>query len=270
MKNKTFSRLWSGLRSKFLVIGVLLLALVGLSTKSHGQFGIDLAVIQAGLSTISNLLQSVVAKPLGAIQQLEQQAADFEQQVVWPISAINQAKAAATQLQGVVTQTNQLIRISVASATLPTPQKLEQSLLSASPGAVQQISANYAAVYGVVPGVADAPQSLRDLIDMNDAAAQSAMKKAVELDGLADIELQTAAQISQQLQTAAPGSTPILDAQAAAWVVRANAYTQSALAESMRLRAIALANQGAQLKFSVGHNSNLRNTNGQVLQPAAR
>lgn len=270
MKTKLFSRVWGGLRSKLVVVGMLLLGLMVLPTRGHGQFGIDLAVIQAGLSTISNLLQSVVAKPLGSIQQLEQQTGDFEQQVVWPISAINQARATASQLQGVVAQTNQLTRISVASATLPISQKLEHSLLSASPGTVQQISADYAAVYGVVPAASDAPQPLRDLIDMTDAAAQSAMKKAVELDALADIELQTAAQISQQLQSAAPGSTPILDAQAAAWIVRANAYTQSALAESMRLRAIGIANQGAQLKFSAAHNSSLRNTNIQVLQPAAR
>jgi hypothetical protein len=270
MKTERLSRVWTTLRGKFAVISVLLLALVILPTKSHGQFGIDLAVIQAGLSTISSLLQSVVAKPLGTIQQLEKQAADFEQQVVWPVSAINQAKATVAQVQGMLSQTRLMVRIPVASATLPTPQKLEQSLLSANPGAVAQISADYAAVYGTVPANTDAPQPLRDLIDMTDAAAQSAMKKAVELDALADIELQTAAQINQQLQTAAPGSTPILEAQAAAWVVRANAYTQSALAESMRVRSIALANQGAQLKFSATHNNNLRSTNGQVLQPAAR
>jgi len=45
---------------------------------------------------------------------------------------------------------------------------------------------------------------------------------------------------------AAPGSAPILEAEADVWVVRANAYTQAALAELMRTRGIDLANQSAQ------------------------
>ena len=73
-------------------------------------------------------------------------------------------------------------------------------------------------------------------------------------------------QINQQLQTAAPGSAAILEAQASAWLVRANAYTQSALAELVRVRSIELANQGAQVKFSSAHTSTLHSTGGQVLQ----
>jgi hypothetical protein len=249
---------------------VLLVLLLLLPSKGHGQFGIDLAVIQTGLSTIANLLQSVVAKPLAAIQQIEQQSADFEQQVVWPVSAINQAKATISRLQGSLIQTRQILQVPIASATLPMPQRLEQSLLSANPGAIAQVSANYIAVYGGVPVPADAPQPVRDLMDMTDAEAQAAMKKAVELDALANLELQTAEQINQQLQGSAPGSAAILEAQTSVWVVRANAYTQSALAELMRVRSISLANQGAQLKFSANHTTNLRGTTGQVLQPAAR
>ena len=36
------------------------------------------------------------------------------------------------------------------------------------------------------------------------------MKKAVEIDAFADLELQAAEQINQQLQTAAPGAQPSL------------------------------------------------------------
>jgi hypothetical protein len=265
-----FTQLWVRVRTKIAVVAVLVFAFLLLPPKGHGQFGIDLAVIQTGLSVISNLLQSVVAKPLAAIQEIEQQAADFEQQVVWPVSAINQAKATINQLQGVLLQTRQILQVPIASATLPMPQRLEQSLLSANPGVISQVSANYTAVYGGIPAPTDAPQPVRDLMDMTDAEAQAAMKKAVELDAVADVELQTAEQINQQLQGAAPGSAVILEAQTSAWVVRANAYTQSALAELMRVRSISLANQGAQLKFSATHTSNLRSTTGQVLQPATR
>ena len=47
----------------------------------------------------------------------------------------------------------------------------------------------------------DASQPVRDLVDITDAEAQAAMKKSVEIDALADLELQAAEQINQQLQT---------------------------------------------------------------------
>jgi hypothetical protein len=106
-------------------------------------------------------------------------------------------------------------------------------------------------------------------VDMTDAEAQAAMKKAVEIDALADLELQAAEQINEQLQTAAPGSAAILEAQTSAWVVRANAYTQSAMAELVRVRSIELANQGAQMKFSTIHTTTLYGNGTQLLQQGA-
>jgi len=149
---------------------------------------------------------------------------------------------------------------------LPTAQQLERSLLSRNPGTVAQITNNYASLYGTVMPSTDAPQAVRDLVDMTDGEAQAAMKKAVEIDALADLELQAAEQINQQLQTAAPGSAAILEAQTSAWLVRANAYTQSAMAELVRVRSIELANQGAQLKSSAAHASTLHSSGSQVLQ----
>jgi hypothetical protein len=203
---------------------------------------------------------------LSQIQQIQQQAANFQQQVIYPTAAINNARGLASQLQGQMRQINQLYRLPINSATLPTPQQFEQALLSHNPQALGQVSQNYAAVYGTVMAPADAPQPVRDLVNMSDAEAQAALKKAVELDALADVELAAADQINQQIQNAAPGSAPILEAQASAWLVRANAYTQSAMAELIRVRSIDLANSGAQLKFSATDVNTLRNNTSQALQ----
>jgi hypothetical protein len=212
----------------------------------------------------------VVAKPLASIQQIEQQAANFEQQIVYPASAITNARNLAGQMQGQLRQMSDVFRLPVASATLPTPQQLEQVLLSRDPGNVAQITKNYSAVYGAVMAASDALQSVRDVVDMTDAEAQAALKKAIEMDALADIELAAADNINQQIQNAAPGSAPILETQAAAWLVRANAYTQSAMAELMRVRSIELANAGADLKFSTSHTNKLRDSGDQVLGRTAR
>ena len=92
---------------------------------------------------------------------------------------------------------------------------------------------------------------------MADAAAQAAMKRAIAIDNLADLEIQAANQINQSLQTAAPGSAPIIEAQADAWLVRANAYTQAAIADLMRVRAIDLADAGADIKSGATNTANL-------------
>ena len=250
------------------VLGVMALIPLG----ARAQFGLDpcCAIISAGLQSISGLLSGAVAKPLGAIQQIEQQGVNFEQQIVYPASAIASARSLAGQMQGQLRQMTQLYRVPVASATLPTPQQLEQSLLSHDPQAIAQLGQSYSAVYGPVMPASDAPQPVRDLVDMADAEAQAALKKAVELDALADIEMAAADQMNQQIQSAAPGSAPILEAQAAAWVVRANAYTQSALAELVRVRSIDLANAGADLKFSAGQTNKMRDTGSQILGHTAR
>jgi hypothetical protein len=256
------------LRWRKILIAALVLVIVMAPMRAKAQFGLDpcCAIISAGLNSISGLLKNVVAKPLSSIQQIQQQAANFEQQVVYPRTAINSARGLVGQLHGPLRQMSQLYRLPINSATLPTPQRLEQSLLSHDPGAMSQISQNYVAVYGSVIAPADAPQPVRDLVDMSDAEAQAALKKAVELDALSDGELAAADQINQQIQNAAPGSAPILEAQASAWLVRANAYTQSAMAEMIRVRSIDLANTGAQLKFSANDVNTLRNNTGQALK----
>ncbi len=50
----------------------------------------------------------------------------------------------------------------------------------------------------------------------------------------------------------------------------ANAYTQSAMAELVRVRSIELANSSGQLKFSASHASTLHTTGNQVLQPGVQ
>src|SRR5262245_8308822 len=173
--NSLLQKLWSLMRRKAsLVVVMILLVVVPLA--AHGQLGLDpcCAIISAGLNSISGLLKSVVATPLSSIQQLRQQAADFEQQIVYPVSAINNARGLAEQLRGQLQQMTQLYRLPLNSASLPSPQQLEQSLLSHNPQTFAQIGQSYSAVYGSVMAPADAPQPMRDLVDMADAEAQAA------------------------------------------------------------------------------------------------
>ena len=206
------------------------------------------AIMSVGLSTISSTLSSVIGGGLNGILSIEQGISNFEQTVVWPQNLINQARSLVGSVQGIFTQIEGVMRVPVNSATLPATQQFEQILLSRDPNQIAQTSAQYTAVYGAVPDATAASPQARDMVDMTDAAAQAAMKRAIEIDALADLELQAADQINQSVQTAAPGSAPIIEAQADAWLVRANAYTQAATADLMRVRAIDLANASANVK----------------------
>src|SRR5579872_1520882 len=180
---------WNGLRKKtgkkHLLAATFLAVLLLAPGKTKAQFGLDpFSIITAGLNNISGLLKSVVAPPLAALHQVEQQAATFKQQIVYPIAAINHARALATQMASQVRQMSQLSRLPINSATLPMPQQLEHYALSHDPGAMRKISENYFRVYGGVMAPGTALEGMRDLVDMSDAEAQAALKKAVQLDAL--------------------------------------------------------------------------------------
>jgi hypothetical protein len=243
-------------RPSLLKVAVVALALAAiLPTRANGQFGVDVAAILAALSQMQSLMNTYIVAPLKTINQVEQSLANYEQQVMYPLAAINQAKTSVTHFETQFSQVSSLFHVNVSSATLPQSQNLETLLLSRNAGNVPSLSGQFQSVYGVVmPPNAASPQ-MRTMTDMTDAQAQDAMKRAIEIDALADAELTEADQMGQQISQAAPGSAPILEAEADVWMVRANAYTQAALAELMRTRGIDLANQSAISKLATTDNT---------------
>jgi hypothetical protein len=238
------------------VATVALALLVIVPNRANGQFGIDIAAILAALSKMQSLMSTYMAAPLQTINQYEQSTAAYEQQVMYPLSAINQAKSSVAQFENQFTNVSSLFHVNVSSATLPQSQNLESVLLSRNAANVSTVSPQYQSVYGVVMPQNSASPAVRTMTDMTDAQAQDAMKRAIEIDALADAELSEADQMGQQISQAAPGSAPILEAEADIWVVRANAYTQAALAELMRTRGIDLANQSKVSKLASSDNTN--------------
>jgi len=225
-------------------------ALMLLPGRANGQFGIDIAAIMAALSKVESLMSTYVAAPLKMINQTQQTIAKYEQEVIYPIAAINQARNSVTQFENQFSQVSNLFKGNVSSATLPQSQNLESILLSRNAGNLATVSPQFQNVYGVVMAQNAASLQIRNMTDMTDAQAQDAMKRAIQIDALADAELAEADRMGQQISAAAPGSAPILEAEADVWVVRANAYTQSALAELMRTRGIDIANQSKLSKLA--------------------
>ena len=224
------------------------------------------ALLVAGLSSIQSALTKVVGGGLNQILGVDKAIQQFQQAVVWPQNLINQARGLVATLQGNFNQMQNLMKIRVNSATLPASQQLEQILLSHNPNQIAQTSGAYTALYGPVPQATAAAPQVLNMVDMTDAAAQAAMKRAIEIDALADLELQAANQLNQSIQAAAPGSVPIIEAQADAWLIRANAYTQAATADLIRLRSVDLANASADIKMGAANTTNLRQALANLLQ----
>ena len=249
----------------------VLLALVLVFTApwpARAQFGLDpcCAMLAAGLASVQSALSSVVGGGLNQVLSVDSSMQQYQQNVVWPQALINQARSLVALLQGNSNQIQNVMRLPVSSATLPASQQLEQVLLSRNPNLISQTSSAYTTLYGTVPVQTAASPQVRNMVDMTDAAAQAAMKRAIEIDALADLEIQAANQLNQSIQSAAPGSAPIIEAQADAWLIRANAYTQSATADLMRLRSIDLANTSADIKMGATNTTSLRQALANLLQ----
>jgi hypothetical protein len=262
MTSQILEAIW---RQRVRLLVLVLIVCLASPVPVRAQFGIDWGAIVAAINGIGNAISNTIAPALRAINgalstlnSLMSSIQAFFANVVYPQASINRARGLVGAIQGLYVQIQAISRVNVASATLANPRQLEQLLLSRNPMAMPNIAANYQSLYQTVPAVKDASPQVRDVIDMSDAAAQAAMKRAIAIDAIADTEMQAVDQINSELAEAAPGTAPMIEAEAAAWLVRANAYTQSALGDVMRLRAIALANSSAQLKFNANGAAQIR------------
>jgi hypothetical protein len=224
---------------------------------AHSQLGIDLAAILAGLKEINSTLNSAVGAPLKVINNIEREEQQYQQQVLYPLNAINSAKQMASGFRNSFMNFRQLGTMNISSASLPNPQQFEQQMLSGNPNNISLIGNSYHNVYAPLPAATAVPQNVEYQIDMGDAQAQDALKKAIELDAFAAREFEVAQKLNGQIAASAAGTAPILDAEASAWVVQANAYTQMGMAELLRLNSAGLSNRSGELKDSTNQMQNL-------------
>ena len=250
-------------RTKVIALIVILVLLVPQPAKA--QFFIDWVAIVAAINGIGTAINNVIGSglqainsALGAVNNILNTIQNFFQNQIYPLQAINRARGVVGAVQGIYNAIRGLVNLNVASATLPNPRQLETVLLSRNAGNIAQVTNGFTTVYQGIPPPTDAPPAVRDLIDMADATSQAAMKKSIAIDDAAERLMDASDQLASELGQAAPGTAPMIEAQAAAMLVKAHALTQSAMAELFRIRAIDMANTGASLKFNANHASETR------------
>lgn len=251
-------------RTKILVL-LLVASLLAPQQVEAQFFPIDMAAIVSAIGAINTAITNVIgaglrniSTALNAVNNVLTAIQNYFQSTIYPLDAINRARGVVGAVQSIYNSIRGLANLNVASATLANPRQLESILLSRDPGTIVQVGGRFTAVYQPIPPPTDAPQTVRDLIDMTDATAQAALKKSIAIDAAADQLMDAADQLAAELAVAAPGTAPMIEAQSAAMLVKAHALTQSATAELFRIRAIDMANTGASLKFNADHASETR------------
>src|ERR1043166_3962698 len=167
------------------------------------------------LTTITGTIRNGIGSVLGGIQSIRTTVTRLEQQVVWPVAAINQAKSFVSQMRSQFTLAAQQVRqIRTESATLVNPSNLEKLLRGGQANGLAQIRNSYVQIYQPLPLANQATDPQRNLMDVDDSMAIGAMKTAVASDQATEQMLGVADGIERQAAAAAPGSAPMLTAQA--------------------------------------------------------
>jgi hypothetical protein len=218
------------------------------------------------LTTITSTLQNGVGSVLSGIQSINTTVRNFERQVVWPVTLINQDRAEVSQVRAQFSSlAGQIQSIPTNSASLVNPSQLEQLLRSQRAGNLGQIGASYTQVYQGLPQPNQATPTQRNLMDMDDAFALGALKTATASDQTSQQMLTVADGLEQQAAVSAPGSASILTAQAQAANLQNQAMLQKLLAAELRQEAARLAHANALRKQSADANRDLRNNIQQIL-----
>jgi hypothetical protein len=231
---------------------------------------------KAGIADIVTIFQTInstlrqVGGVLNTLQNLKLSVANLETRVVWPVRLINQARnfvfANEAQARSLLSGIQNL---SVSSATLVNPSQLESIARSAQAAGIGQLKGAFARVYSSVPSSLAAPQLERNMMDMDDAAAQTSLKTALASDQISRQMLNVATGLENQTALAAPGSAPLLSTEARVAELENQAYLTRMLAAQLRQEAVQLAHGNSLRKKSVDSTRNLRMNLQQILaQPS--
>ncbi len=240
----------------------LVIALVFAPVSAHAGVS-DLISI---LTNIYGTLRNGIGTVLNSMQTVNATMRDLQQQSVWPVALVNQARGFVGQMTGQYRNVMwQIHSLPANSATLANPIQLESILRSQRALNVTQLQPVFQRVYQPVPAANDAPSMERNMVDMDDALSQGAMKTAMVSDQSGNQMLSLADALERQAAQAAPGSAPFLTAQAQVANLENQAFLQKILAAELRQEAARLAHENTLRKRSAETARNLRMQVHQVL-----
>jgi uncharacterized protein YoxC len=226
----------------------------------------DLGDIVSVLTNITSTIKNGIGKALSGMSTIQTKEQQLQQDILFPVSVINQTKASVARIRsqfGGLAQ--QIHSLSTSSATLANSQQLESLFRGQQISGFGQMGGAYSNVFQPLPQVNAASPATRNLMDVDDAFASGALKTTVISDQASEQMLSVADQIEQQSAAAAPGSAPMLSAQALATNLQSQAFLQKMLAAELREEAARLAHTNMLIKESSASTNDLTNGMQQVV-----
>jgi len=252
--------------NRFIKRRTLVLVLAGLLVFVPLTANAQITDIISLLTTITSTLQNAIGTVLSGIRSIRTTITQFEQESVWPLTLINQTRNEVVQVRSqFATLAAQIESLPNSSASLVSPKQLETLLRSQEITNLAQINASYSQVFQALPPADQATETQRNLIDVDDALSLGALKTATAAGQGTQQMLSVADSLEQEAAASAPGSAPIVTAQAQAANLQNQAMLQRLLAADLRQEAARLAHENALRKQSADANRNLRNNLQQVL-----
>ncbi|HKC01428.1 MAG TPA: hypothetical protein VKD23_21770 [Terriglobales bacterium] len=246
---------------------LLFVTAIALILAPVGAQAAGLVDILSLIKTITSTLQTAIGGVLSDIQTVNSEINKFRQDIVWPLNEIHQTRAfvSATRARyaGLMSQ---IESIRNNSANLANPKHLESVLRGGQPGGMGQFQQVYARVYAAMPQSNAAKPGQRDMMDIDDALAMDSLKTTIVSDQTTQILLSLADLFEQQSASAAPGSAPLLTAQARVTDLVSQAQMAKMFAAELRQEAAKLAHQNALLRQSALATRSLQNQMQQVLK----
>jgi hypothetical protein len=218
------------------------------------------------LNTISSTIRNGIGVALNGIQTIQNTERQLQQQILWPVTVINQAKASVSQVRAQFTSLAQQVHsLATNSATLANPKQLELLLRGEKTINLGQVGGAFINIYKPLPSASDASPSTRNVMDVDDALATGSLKSAVISDQASEQLLGVADSIEQQTAASAPGSAPILTTQALAANLQSQTFLQRMLAAQLRQEAAKLAHTNMLIKERSATTKDLNKSVQQVL-----
>jgi hypothetical protein len=222
-------------------------------------------------SAINQTLSQAIGPVLDDVRSVEAQIVQLQQQVVWPQKLLAEARSLVQQVQGQFSRLASGIHaLAVDSATLVEPSRLEKLLRSGGTTQMGQIAGAYSAVFQTLPTAQSATDAQRALLDSDDAAALAALKTATASDASGENQLVLADALEQQAGASAPGSAPLLAAQARVAELENQALLQQLLAAQLREEAALAAHENALRKQGAASLAEMRGNLLRLIAPPPR
>jgi hypothetical protein len=218
------------------------------------------------VDVVLRTINSMIGGLLNTIHSVQSDLRSVQQAVIWPQTAITQARSYATNWVNTYQHPMQLLfEYTPASATLPQVRALEHTITDRIGSDLPQLDTGYRQIYGAVPVDNRMSPADKNLTDLDDALSLDVLQQLKRGDQVNASVRAAGDQLETMATSAAPGTAPFVTASALVTMLGSQAATQKMLAAYLRLESARLAHQTAEVKGFIAAANSLQQSVTKIL-----